>query len=123
MSELLDIIQREYTKQVFNKRQVELLWIANTKVGKKLLKIENDLLIVRLTPNSIHQLLGIKNGQEEIVADFYTNDRIADILLTVLEKMDLAGDRNWKVFRNIQENSYKAFLHYANVSRSNFPDV
>lgn len=108
----LTLIQKE-TELLFQQRQKELLYFANTEAGKFLLNAKKNLKIIKITPNTIHYLTGnYKKGLPEINGEFYCYGRQAKILIPILSKMDLA-----KEIKSV-ENPYNAFLHFSNLERN-----
>ena len=94
------------------KNEKELLWMANTKAGRYLLGINDADRIVKLSPNSYHQLRDFKNGKVIIQGAFFTTNKISDTLLPIITKLEIAEE-----YKHI-EKPYDAFLHYAGLERS-----
>ncbi|MGH2612816.1 MAG: hypothetical protein ACRDFB_07175 [Rhabdochlamydiaceae bacterium] len=95
-------------EEYFKLHQKELLDLANTEAGRFLLGVK-DYPIVKLTPNSVHQLIRFEGEKPIIDARFYIFNRIAKILLPPVEKMQIA-----------KEKEYEAFLHFSNLEPKNY---
>lgn len=105
-----------------NFNQKQLLKIANSEAGRFLLGIRDKYAVVKIIKNSFHQLIDFQKDKPVIRASFYTWNKIASILMPALEKKELVlrsalKDKNERVIRNIMENPYEAFLHYAGLER------
>ncbi len=97
-----------FSKEWFLKHQKYLLQLANTEAGKYLLGTKDP--IIKLTPNSCHQFVGMQGKKPIIRAKFQTSDWVAEVLAPILTKMDLAD-------RYITD-PYGAFLHFSGLQLS-----
>ena len=105
----------------FKKNQKMLLSFLNTEGGRHLLNIKESYPIIKVTENSFHQLIGFRDNKPIIQARFYTYPRIAEILLPIFEKRDIALQYTEIVaFRRILENPYESFLHFASLEEKNW---
>lgn len=107
-------------KNYFIKHQKDLLWLANTEAGRYLLGIKNKKRIVKLSPNSFHQLRDFRNDRSIIEARFYTGNTVASILLPILTKMQIA-DQEYKKILDKRE----AFSHFSGLEekRWKYPQI
>lgn len=68
----------------------QLLKLVNTKTGRSLLGIKDNLPIVKITPNSIHRLQSIKDGKATIQARFWNSDRVTEIFDPIISSREIA---------------------------------
>jgi len=104
----------------FEKHHKELLDFANTEAGRYLLGIKDKDRIVKLTPNSYHQVRDVQKDKAVIEGRFTIAPTVGNLLLPIITKLEIAND-----YKHIDEEMrYKAFLHYAGLERSKlFPQV
>ena len=81
--------QKVFDKYWFNKHQGKLLWLANSFIGKYIFRfkkmghyIENN--IVKITPNSVTELVGIEGGKIEVKEHFFSHNKYAYRLRNIL---------------------------------------
>lgn len=67
--------------QEFKFFQKEILSAINTNEGRKLLNIQDNNQIVKVSPNSYHLLKGFDNGNLVLQATFFTSNRVAEKFL------------------------------------------
>lgn len=97
---------------LFRRYQKDLLWMANSDAGRYLLGVKDKDKIVKITPNSFHQLRDFVNDKPIIQAPFYVGNPLADVFLPLLEKMKIADE-----YSHI-DDPHDALLYYANLKRS-----
>jgi len=101
----------------FRENQKSLLELANTEAGRYLLGVKDKSPIVKITSNSVHQLLGF-NGKKPILrAAFWIDNHIEKIFAPIIEKQLIASE---KYLDRILQDKYKSFLHFAGLERSNY---
>lgn len=103
----------------FEENEKLLLQIANSQAGRKLLGIEHNLPIVKLTPNSIHSIVDIKKDKTTFEADFFVNERVYIKLAPLATMLFLANDYN--PIKNFKE----AVEHYSgyNLRNNKYPHI
>ena len=91
-------------KKLFTKYQKYLLAFANTKYGRGYLSLEkwvgikDDLPIVKVTPDSIHQIVGWKDRKTPIIrAVFIPKSQYLKKFLLSLQALELCSDVLGKV--------------------------
>lgn len=62
-------IDKPYDREIFEKYQTQLLFLANSKLGKLYLGIKDPREVVKLTQNSFH----VYKGKKKIEATFYSS--------------------------------------------------
>lgn len=104
----------------FRKYAKDLLWMTNSEAGRFLLGIKDKDKIVKLSPNSFHQLRDFRNGKAIIEARFSTRNIVAEIFLPLLTKMEIAN----REYKHI-EKPYEAFLHFSGLEpkRYTYPSI
>ena len=104
---------------LFFKHRKLLLWLANTAEGRYLLDIKDKDRVVKVTPNSFHQLRGFQKDRAVIQARIYCSNGVAKILAPILTKLEILDSEYKEKF-----DKQKAFLHYAGYERSRqFPQI
>ncbi len=103
---------------LFRKYAKDLLWMANTEAGRFLIGVKDKDRIIKLSPNSFHQLRDFRDDKIIVEARFSTRNIIAEIFLPLLAKMEIAN----REYRHI-DNPYEAFLHYAGLQRGQYPRI
>lgn len=99
----------------FRQYQKILLETANSKAGRFLLGIKDKAPIIKLTPNSFHQLMDFQKDRPIIKARFSTDiNAISRILMPTFTKIELAD--GYKRIIDKQE----AFLHYSSLEEKNY---
>jgi len=99
--------------ELFGLYQPQLLKLANSKYGREFLGIKDKDLIVKLTPNSYHTLI----GRNKFRGTFISAPIYAKRLGLSLSKLDIARE----AFRF---NQYKGLLNYVGLLESRrFPTV
>lgn len=94
----------------FNKYQKDILRFVNTEGGRHLLGISN-LPVIKVTPNSIHQVIGVQGDKIEIQAKFWGVDTVAEQFIPTLEKLSIFNE-----YKRI-EKPYDTFLHFSGLER------
>lgn len=108
-------------KQLFYEHQHDLLWIANSPVGKKLLDYELNLPIIQIFPH-FYRLdpdkysMNDKKLRKHYIDRFFTYDRIAELFLPILTNLDLYRSTYGKI-----EDPYRALLHYSGFEKGKYP--
>lgn len=69
----------------FDRTQRHLLTLVNTRPGRELLGVSDGFPIVKITPNSFHQLVDLVDDCPVIRATFFTDARLARLLFDVHE--------------------------------------
>ena len=72
----------------FKLHEKKLLEVIRTQTGRDLLGIKNTLPIVKISPNSYHQLLGFDNDKPVFQATFFTSNRTVEKLFPLLWQAD-----------------------------------
>ncbi len=115
--------QQVKNKIIFAQRQEEILELLkqdHQAYIKHVFNLNHDYQLVKATPNSLHFDTGEKeNGQPVYQARFFLREKVAEKILPILEKQDIARRENWKLFRKIQEDPYGSFLHFAGMQKKN----
>ncbi len=106
----MELCYRNNPKSLFRK-------YANSEAGRYLLGIKDGFPIVKVTPNSYHQLVDIQNDIPLIRAMFYTDNFIQKQLEIPLTKMAIAEE-----YKHI-EKPYEAFVHYAGLELHQYPRI
>lgn len=91
------------------------LKFANTKGGRYLLGIQDGYPIVKLSPNSYHQVVDVVNNKPVIKGSFYSSNRVQRLLEPPMLKYDIAND-----YKKIETDEYKALLHFAELERNRY---
>jgi len=89
------------------------LQLINTDAGKHLLGLPKEGKVFKVTPESIHWTYGQDSDGKWLCQSHIQcvgTNTYAQILLPILTKMDIAN-----------KDSYKAFLHYSELERYNYP--
>lgn len=108
-------------KELFYNRQNDLLWIANSPVGRKLLHCELDFPIIQVFSHSYRmdtKELVYKNKKihKVLIDRFFTSNRVAELFIPVLAQLDL-----YKELTSIID-PYKALLHFSGFeTQKNYP--
>ena len=107
-------------KDYFKQNQKMLLSFLNTEGGRYLLGIKDSYPIVKVTENSFHQLRDFKNDNAIIQARFYVGDAIANTLLPIFTKMQIADQEYKKIL-----DGREAFLHFSGLEekRRIYPQI
>ena len=104
----------------FKQHQKEIVKLVNSEYGRHLFNIKDKEPIVKVSPNSIHQLMGFEKDRAVVKGKFYCGKPVVAVqLMPILEKMELAS-KDDKYIRHIIENPYKAFLHFAELEKSRY---
>lgn len=74
-------------KQYFKTNQKQILSLLNTEGGRFMLGVDKRP-IVKITPNSVHQLVGFEKDRVVLEAKMYTRDCFASLILPI-NKVDI----------------------------------
>ena len=99
-----------------------LTFIANLDEGKDLLQLPREFWnykVAKVTPNSLHFLLGEEKGIRYMKSIHWLNYQVAEKLQAVVSKMDLAWLESNKYKQKILEQPDEAFRYYAGYSVHN----
>jgi hypothetical protein len=102
----------------FEQNKKLILQLANTEAGRFLLGLKDKDRIIKVSPNSVHQLKDFQNGEAVIQAKFWACDNVAQIFLPILTKIEIAQD-----YQPIKDK-YEAFLHFSELERNRkYPQI
>jgi len=102
----------------FEQNKKLILQLANTEAGRFLLGLKDKDRIIKISPNSVHQLKDFQNGKSIIQAKFWACDNVAQIFLPTLAKVEIAQD-----YQPIKDK-YEAFLHFSGLEkRLEYPQI
>lgn len=115
-------------KQLFYKRQYDLLWIANSVIGRRLLNYELDLPILQVFPHAYRldpkkYSMQDKKLRKHYIDRIFCDDRLAKLFVPILTELDLYKnslilDRK---FYPEEINWQKALLHYSGFEKGKYP--
>lgn len=81
-------------RPLFTKYQKQILDFANSDYGKRHLGIDTDKKIVKFTPDSYHELLGIKDGVATLKATFFSKSPFIKRFELPLTALEIAREAN-----------------------------
>ena len=111
-------------KKYFEQNQELLLRLANSEAGKALLGVKKDYPIVKIFPSSWHFLADFQNDNPIILANCFCFEKVAKLLLPPLMKMELLRTEAPKLQPIGTEETYDAFLHFAELQQSpHYPQI
>lgn len=117
-------------RPLFNKFQRELLAFANTKEGKEFVsgfggkELKENYKIVKVTPDSIHQFLGLdKKGNGIYRAVFYPRSPFIGKFAEVLTYCDIAEANKYKVEEKLKEFVIPHYLGETDRLKSILPTI
>ena len=94
----------------------DIFQIINTEAGRYLLGIKDKEPIIKLSPNSVHQLLGYEKDKAVIKGKFWCGaPYVLNIFQPILDKIRIAKEE-LKYRQYISDNPYKTFLHFSDLS-------
>src|SRR5258708_773219 len=88
-------------KKLFKKYQKELLAFVNSKYGRDFINIAGSEIkegypIVKITPESVHQFVGLNGKKPLIRAIFFPGTKFAERLASVLTSLHIAKEYRLK---------------------------
>lgn len=94
--------------------------MANTEAGRHLIGEKSSQPIVHIAPSSHTIYLGQEKGKPVYKTTAYTKPRNSFLFGDILSKYIILNESKYKPK---EEDTYKAFLHYAGIEKYNFPTI